>query len=293
MVRPRGLLVNYARGMWRSGTRVQRLAASEEANRAFWPGIIERFDPARVITIKAEGGSAVYAAELGGARVIIKRRELRGLWERLKAVWRASRGHRHWRGAAWLTAHGFRTAKTFAMLVKRRGSELSEWLVMEILPGKSVLQHLADADLTPGEQHSLATTLGRQVARLGLLGRFNRDHKPSNLIVTRVDTHDAEVGIIDCVAIQRGRGSQGRYRMLASLLIEPMGCGVTPRATLVARCLDSECRAWLSGVLGRALDEHVPMERSALRQLKRTTARRVAALIRAHGDPTPAVDPLR
>ncbi len=151
---------------------------------------------------------------------------------RLKSFLRCSRAFRHWRGAAWLAEHGFRTAACYSLLRGRvtwRGPGIDkEILIMEALPGKSVLHHLADRDLGVGQEHALARALGRMLADLARAGAYNRDGKPSNLIVTRTDP--PEIAVIDCVAIRAARGaSMPLERSAARLLIEPRGVGCPVR----------------------------------------------------------------
>lgn len=181
---------------------------------------------------------------------------------------------------------------------------------MERLSGPSVLEILAAARgrhdstrgdaadapqaalLGPRRQLALARELGRQLRRLIGHGRFNRDHKPSNLIVLSAD-HRPRVAIIDCVAIlpvsRAGGPGEALQRMLASLYIEPSGVGAPPRRSLIL--------ATLHGALGidrpaspgapRILRSH-RVDRRRLRALWNSVADRV----RSHGDPTPRVDPL-
>ncbi len=155
---------------------------------------------------------------------------------------------------------------------------------MEALPGKSVLHHLADRDLTVRQQHTLAAELGRIVARLRARSDWrghahNRDHKPSNLIVTSLDP--PQVAIIDCVAIRRDWfDSDQPFRMLADLLIEPLGVGHPPRRTLMMRALLAYFRELDTAPM--------PDRAKALRHFWQE----VTDTIRDHGDPTPRVNPL-
>ncbi len=216
-----------------------------------WSDAIKGFDPTKAVLLKADGPTRVWRAWMHGQDVVIKCWELSSFLGRVKAMFGGGRGDRHWRGAEWLLAQGFRTAEPLALGIEYGGARHHEpgssggrrwpmqWLVMRALDGPTVLELMADSDLPVAEQHSLAAELGQQVDRIVQQGRYNRDHKPSNLIVEHLDESSARVAIIDCVAINRcARGNGlGALRMLSSLIIEPMGCGVRPRRGLMMRAL--------------------------------------------------------
>jgi tRNA A-37 threonylcarbamoyl transferase component Bud32 len=237
-----------------------------------WAATLQAFDGDAARVLKSDAGVSVFAARLLGRDVVIKRWDLATPWARAKAMFRASRGDRHWRGAARLARAGLRTAPCLALALEQAPVP-RVWLVMEHIPGPTALECLADRSLHILDQHALASALGRQIRALDDAGLYNRDHKPSNLILA--DHHADNLTVIDTVAIRRGRSPQ---RMLASLVIEPLGCGLSIRRSLAMRTLtaflglagfDPRCRARRDGLW-----------------------RDVQARIRAHGDPTPRTDPL-
>ncbi len=186
---------------------------------------------------------------------------------------------RHWRAARWLASIGVRTAEPWAVFRRRVGGSLQETLAMEALPGRTLLHHLDEiargvSALSALERHSIAAEVGAQIGAITGAGRFNRDHKPSNLIVVEGAPPGARVGVIDCVGIRPDRLRVGSARMLASLMIEPTGMGCVPPRTLRMRCL--------AALLG-----------GSPRSARKAAWRAVGALIAEHGDPTPRVDPLR
>jgi tRNA A-37 threonylcarbamoyl transferase component Bud32 len=230
-------------------------------------------------TLKAEGGARVLAASLLGRGVVVKVREIRGPWARLKCALGRGKGDRHWRGAALLTGKGIATARVFALARGRLGGRECEMLAMEHVHGPTLLRVMDAARRggagAPGvrEQHALARAVGLQVARMGEL--FNRDHKPSNLIV-----RGGEIVVIDCEGVRRAV-IPGAARMFASLLIEPTGCGVPPRRSLRMRAV----LAWAeAGDAGGGRAAHRAAAREAWAEAARVVSR--------HGDPTPRVNPL-
>ncbi|MFM9994887.1 MAG: hypothetical protein ACKVU4_03695 [Phycisphaerales bacterium] len=258
--------------------------------------------------LKREAGAGVYRVAMVRRDAVLKFRDLHGS-DRLKGLFGATRAMRQWRGAAWLSTHGFRTARPYALLSGTRMGVPAEALVMEGLPGKSVLMHLADEDLTIRQEHAVARELGRLTARMIAAGRYNADGKPSNLIVTRCDEdggdRPVEIAIIDCGALRLRSPlshASSLVRMLASLVIEPIGVGVRPRRTLMMRaltaCIGATVERWL-GKLGKLGADGrggsirgEPRVRRAVREMRRTLWRRVERAVRDHGDPRPRVNPL-
>lgn len=299
--------------------RLLRVApeAADQAPR--WALALESFDaarpPAGVRVLKAEGDSGVFHARFLGREVVIKSRLTRGFLARLKLLLRPSKAWRQWQGAAWLSSQGLPTAAGLVLATRATPRGLEELLVLAHVPGKTVLEHLADPSLPVRLQHVLAREAGRLVAAMvlpspqvgpGVAGRFNRDHKPSNLIVPRLTPAGAEIAIVDTVdlrPIRRAKQAAGcARRMLASMVIEPTGCGVAPRRTLMARALiacwhELGCRADASGRLRQAGYRPGAMRATEPGRLARLHLRRqwerIARLIEDHGDPTPKVNPLK
>ncbi len=314
--------------------RIDLIDPDEAARCSDWLSALSEFDPRRIIeegparngggatkVLKAEGGSLVIRTMLAGRAVVVKSARLGGVVGRVRAMLRLSRAHRHWRGAEVLAGLGVRTARP--LVLAQRGGE--QFLVLEALDGLTVLEHLARPGIARAEERALARAVGVVVSRLHLGNRFNRDHKPSNLIVTNVSSGASggaggiEVAVIDCVGIQSSRGmspEQPLARMLASLLLEPLGCGVAPRLAQRRRVLREALRASWEADAHRAPPARVSgpeltggqegqreveapaevgfevgfeeWERLSGRVLWRAAAQRVLA----HGDPTPRVDPL-
>ncbi len=252
--------------MYASGIRVERTAPGEDPRA--WLDWMRGFEPGAARTLKIDEGTGVWRAGMNGRDVVVKMWEHRTLGARIKLLLRGSRAWRHWRGAAWLEASGFTTARTLALMTEYGPGGPRQWLVMEFLAGETVLEAIAGGGLGVRREHGLAAALGGQVSDMVARGRFNRDHKPSNLIVTGWAGDEPTVGIIDCVAIRPCRRFDfgAMRRMLASLFIEPLGVGAAPRRTLCMRALTAiQAKGWW---------------------------RELEQMVREHGDPRPRVDPL-
>lgn len=276
-----------------SAIRIIRLESKELPRQQAWLQALRSFDSGNAAVLKREGLSDVLRAELLGLRVVIKRRTRSGLSDRIKWVCGQSRHHRHWRGAEWLLAHGFGAARPLVLAVVGK----QEWLVMEEVEGKSLLQVIADGGLSVRDEHQLARDVGRHLSALGKAGHFNRDHKPSNLIVERRRLGEKlswkpkqpgrdgfSISIIDSVAIRRGKEP---VRMLHALAVEPLGLRTLPRRSILARVLLSMFEA----------DYELPgLDADEMRQITKGVRRemwdRVAESLRLHGDPTPRTNPL-
>jgi hypothetical protein len=128
----------------------------------------------------------------------------------------------------------------------------------------------------------VAEAIARQCFARARAGVFNRDHKPSNLVVTGATPGGARVAVLDTVAVRRlGRPAGLTTVPLERLVLEAIGVGAAPRRTLVARFV----REWVSGMA-----TGTPAER---RRARREVWRVFAARIAAHGDPTPIDNPCR
>ncbi len=239
--------------------------------------------------LKHEGHAWVRAAHLRDRDVVIKCREVAGPWERFKAAIGRGKFDRHWRGAARLAARSIPTADVLVLAGAAVDGRAAQLLVMLRVAGESLLQLMADVHgrgpAAPGirEQHAIARAVGEQIAQMDDV--FNRDHKPSNLIVSRSPGAAPRLALIDCEGVRRA-AMPAAARMFASLLIEPTGCGVRPRQSLQVRAL----RAWLDACV--RLDSSPPPSRADRRAALRTAAADIARIVAHHGNPVPRVDPL-
>lgn len=251
--------------------------------------------------LKSDGRAWVRKQSIGGRAVTIKCRPLHGVLDRLRVRLGSSRFARHWTSAQWLTAHHILTPQSMLLGTANDGQGAVELLVLDFLPGRTVLEVLAARDIDPALLRPVATALARQIAAMTDAGRFNRDHKPSNLLITeRATTNGApEIAVLDCVGLRPTLARQvwrGADRMLASLMIEPTGCGVPVPMRLRARLVREVLAGWWqsdSSATSQRVDEQFGVERVAWMQTSMGALwTQIARLIEAHGDPTPRVDPL-
>jgi hypothetical protein len=227
------------------------------------------------VRIKTEGDSFVARVTLAGRDSVVKLRTLRSA-DRLKALVGHGRGERQWEGAERLIASGIPAARPLALFRGLLDGDHVELFVAEFVPGPTLLRCLAADDWEGAgraPQRALAAAAGRSVAALHGAGLFNRDHKPSNLIV-RDGPGDPVVVVLDTVAIRADGSDHAVARMLASLVIEPTGVGLAGR---LRRSL------LFRGALAGAADD---------RDRARRLYRAAAVIVREHADPTPRVNPL-
>lgn len=265
--------------------RIERLAPGEEPLRGQWQEALRAGWQSGASAIKQEGETSVWRARLLGRDVIVKQRAGPATMKELCGLDRESR---QWRGAQWLQAHGIPTARCL-VLATTPPRPRCRWLVLEAIDGTTLLQLLAQNKLAPRQQHTLARALARQLAALTLAGRYNRDHKPSNLIVQNPGSPEPTIAIIDTVAIRKLRPWRRAdlYAMFVSLVLEPMGCGCPPRRSLMMRVLVEHQRELL-----RRIPNLLPQDDAVRRAARHQDWMRIAGLIDAHGDPTPKVNPL-
>lgn len=217
-------------------------------------------------------GHWVRRAILLGREVVVKCRPAGSLAERLKLGVQHGRGDRHWKGASWLACNGFRTAAPHVLAMAELEGAPVELLVMEALAGRNLLEHLAAGDLSVREQHAIAAAVGRMLVRLSKRQHYNRDSKPSNLMVVRTED-GPEIAIIDCVAI---RPRANVEQMFASLVIEPIDQGCPPRRAVMMRALRAAVDELRQGD-GLLLDDEAADEaaEALIRGLWRATSARV------------------
>lgn len=266
-------------------------------SREAWAGALADASWARrseVLKADADAGSWVRAATLtvAGMRhdVVIKARRLEAPLDRLKSHLGHGRGQRHIRGAALLSRFGIATAQPLALLRAEIDGPEHEVLVLERLGGPTLLELMRDSrerELPLAIERALAAAVGAQAARFSRSRLRNRDYKPSNILVPRLNDAGAELAVIDCVAITRPPLPATIARMLSSLVIEPLGCGVLPRRTLRLRALV----AFIDGVL-ESFGASENLNTSDRRRIAWSVWRNVETIVARHADPRPRHDPL-
>ncbi len=214
--------------------------------------------------------------------VVVKSMTQDRVKDRLSRLVGVTRGLRQWRGAEYLTSRGFSAAPGL-VLFRSRGADgvERETIVTERVPGSTLLHHMAQRDLSIMEERVLAAHVGAMARGMIEAGLFNRDNKPSNIIVQRDGSGALGLVWIDTVGVRRispWKGGAGNERllarMLASLVIEPMGVGCLVEVGLLWRGL---CAA----VAEREHDDEAPRLWEV-----------VERIVHEHGDPTPRVNPL-
>lgn len=253
--------------------------------RSDWLRALEGFNPNHATTLKVSVGAEVCRATMLGRAVVVKIRLARGPVEFLKRQLRLSRGWRQWRGVPRLARAGVDSPSPLVLAVERTPAGAREWLVMDAARGRSLLEHLADFHAGRGVagvgvQHNLARAMARLLFDLDRARLYNRDHKPSNIMVTSLGRAGSPptFALIDTVAIRRGRGID---RMLLALYVEPLGLRIPPRRALAMRVIHEVVRLRHPGV---------PEAEQRARRHGLWTA--VARAVARHGDPTPRDHPL-
>jgi len=249
----------------------------ESPRRGEWQSALSSLPTPREHVYKQDASSVVYSATIARRDVVVKRRTL-SAWQSLRARLGSGRGFDQWRGTRLLHAI---TPAARALVLARIGRE--EVLILERVQGPTLLEVIAGrTKVGPAIQRRLAADIGLQVGLIASAPLRNRDHKPSNIIVT-----ESGPTLIDAVGVRRGtRNIQDIHaaaaQMLTSLMLEPLGCKCPPARTLQMRAL---LGAWSALNTSRS-------DRAARRTWLRGMSGAVASRIDAHGDPTPRIDPL-
>lgn len=218
--------------------------------------------------------------------VVLKVEPLGSVRKKVQALLRRTRAFRQWRGTELLRRAHVMHAPCHAIVRARSPAGTCEVLAMSAVRGPSLLELLRDG-VPPGRVNDLAHVLAMLFDRLEGAGITNPDAKPSNLIVTGVDTDEPGVVTVDADAVRKGRPAA---HPLLPLVLEPMGTGLLPPPLVRARVL----RAWVRERLLTALArrERRPPTPEEERRLFHEHWRRLETEAAAHGDPTPKHDPL-
>lgn len=267
------------------GTRIVK-AADGSPSPQEWSVALRAFEPDTAALLKSEGPSSVWRARLLGRDVVVKLWEQRTLSGRLKLLLGGSRGRRHWRGAHLLARLGVPSARPLVLAQEFGRGPPREWLVLEFARGRTLIDILNEPRLSVRDQHTLAAALGTQVGAIVSGGVYNRDHKPSNLVVSFDDERRPTLTVLDTVAIRRcPPGSLRRAaQMLACLHIEPSGLGCPASLALRARAIREAAATVLTKMKATPT-------RAALRMVSRLLWETAASIVAAHGDPRPRTDP--
>jgi tRNA A-37 threonylcarbamoyl transferase component Bud32 len=217
--------------------------------------------------------------------VVLKTTALTGLKGFIQPIMGTTRAHRQWAGTQWLRSVGLHAPRALAIIRGTRDTTRAECLVMEHVPGHTLLWHIARGTIAespdgPGAR-AIAYAVGRDIARIIKAGRFNRDHKPSNLVVETI-TPAARIAIVDAVAILPIKATErgdAMGRMLAALMIEPAGVGHPAPEPFLSRVAQS-----LAHEIAGAQDAET---------WAKAMLERARTIVKAHGDPKPRHDPLR
>lgn len=225
--------------------------------------------------VKGDGERAVWRANVLGSTVAVKVRPA----EPLRTLVAGNEFTRHLAAARLLGRAGIQTASVFCL--GRAGGD--DVLVTEWLEGSTLLE--AVARVSRDERAALLRSAGALIGRQLAAGLFNRDHKPSNVIVVSETGHD--LALIDIAGVRRPAFATSSTfvtlgaRMCASILIEPRGVGVAIEAEdlsiVVAEVVIGATTVW-AGITAS--------------DLRRKMLERASAIIAAHGDPAPKVNPL-
>jgi len=228
------------------------------------------FAPVFSVRLDMPTGSKRETTELD---IVVKVNPLRGLLEQAKGRLGFSKHHRQWRGAATLERHGLTAATPHALLRGRCEAgpvrAACEVLLLPRVPGCTLLELIAQSP--ERADPSLADRLGEILALCARAGVWNRDPKPSNVLVRE----DGGLVWLDTVGIGYRRGPDHAFvrHALKMLLVECRGVGHDCPEEFALRALAS----------ATGLDER--RARAVLGEVREAADR--------HGDATPEDDPLR
>lgn len=219
--------------------------------------------------------------------VVLKVEPLDSLKKKLQALVRRTKAFRQWRGAKELDAiKSLRVAMPAAVL---RTSDF-ETLVLEHIPGPTLLDLAAGDPLPIAVERELAAEFSGELGRLTMLGKGGADLKGSNIVVTGLDgTPGARprIALLDTLDVRRVH----RVNMLFPMVAELVGTGHLPRRATLMRFTHAFIREFANREPA-APSEGQPGHAEWTRAERRALWRDIGGALRAHGDPTPKHDPL-
>lgn len=219
--------------------------------------------------------SVIKSALADGSPIIVKCRRFRGFSSFIRRTFWHSPLQNEIRGLRTLAKLDIPTSVPLAYI---RGGTC-EAIVLRYIPGPTLFEVLAGPPLAIAQEHALCRAVAIEICSLLRAGHFNRDSKPSNLIVVG-DLSNPAIAIIDAAGIKASQGYTFALRlMLASLYIEPRGTRNTVRRALCMRML----HATVSELGASSQDT---------RRDARNLWRVVQNHIKYHGDFRPTHDPM-
>lgn len=280
--------------------RIVRSALGAAEARAVAAQVASEEWAARARVLKQAGSGVVLAGEVTiggcGVPVVVKRAGLRGARDGVARVLGRSRLMRQWRGADRLERAGIACGACLVLALRRsEAGELHEVLVMEEVVGETLLawvvrdwrRRAGGEAALPGSRvvdvgvyRALLSRVGGVTARMTLAAPpvFNRDHKPSNIMVVAGEDGSPRPVMIDTVGVRRWRGDVNA-KMLAKLYIEALGVGCPPRAV--------DCWRVLRGYYGRVLEDWDAAAPHVRRVTLKRAWRALSRMVVEHGDPRP------
>jgi len=131
--------------------------------------------------LKEDARTSVFAGESSEGPVVVKTMRLDRVKDRLSAIVGRTRLMRQWAGWELLMKAGIASPGCF-VLFRSKGVET---LVMRRVEGETLLDRIAAGTPTPRERTPLADALAGMLNAMRDASVFNRDNKPSNIVIER------------------------------------------------------------------------------------------------------------
>ncbi len=204
------------------------LALAREISSGDWLG--------GAVLLKEDDRTSVFSGECSLGPVVVKTMRVDRLKDSASKAIGITRLMRQWKGWERLVGAGVDSPDCFVLF--REASV--ESLVMRRAAGETLFEYIARQDTGITERIHVARLVGEMLGTLNAAGLFNRDGKPSNLIVS---PGRDRLWVIDSVGVMGSRRGHGMARMCANLIIEPTGLGNPVRTTDCMRVLRMLCGA--------------------------------------------------
>jgi len=175
------------------------------------------------------------------ASVVVKINPLPTLGKRLRSLLKGTKHHRQWRGYERLYRAGVLAAKPLALLRATTPEGEAEVLLLEHVEGQTLLEILATRATGTPLPKRLRAVLSAAIVAHESHRLWNRDPKPSNVVLTQPPGKPLACAFIDTVGIERrsprhAAEDHGFLRQfLKLLLLETRGSGISAPPKFAAK----------------------------------------------------------
>jgi tRNA A-37 threonylcarbamoyl transferase component Bud32 len=171
--------------------------------RALLQGLDQELEQRGEIALKRGRRTTIIVIRFGRDYFAVKRYRNRGVWLKIKALFRMSRAAYAWREAHRLGYYRIPTAEPIAMVENRFGPiRLSSYLMTRYVEGPHCLTYYLDTGVNDGDKHRVAERLVDIFRKLARARISHGDMKATNIII-----HEGQPYLMELDAVRQHRSN--------------------------------------------------------------------------------------